>query len=72
MAALNASPESFYAGSVRQGELEIAAWARQAEADGAATLKINGADHYMFGSSFPVFYSWMSQGREFRNPQTLP
>lgn len=30
-----------------------------------AALKINGADHYMFGSSFPVFYSWMSQGVEF-------
>lgn len=32
-----------------------------------AALKINGADHYMFGSSFPVFYSWMSQGVEFIN-----
>lgn len=30
-----------------------------------AALKINGADHYMFGSSFPVFRSWMSQGVEF-------
>jgi predicted TIM-barrel fold metal-dependent hydrolase len=30
-----------------------------------AALKINGADHYMFGSSFPVFYSWMSQGVDF-------
>ncbi|WP_297081235.1 amidohydrolase family protein [uncultured Demequina sp.] len=30
-----------------------------------AALRINGADHYMFGSSFPVFYSWMSQGVEF-------
>lgn len=30
-----------------------------------AAIKINGADHYMFGSSFPVFYSWMSQGVEF-------
>ncbi|MFD7811530.1 amidohydrolase family protein [Streptomyces sp. NPDC059785] len=28
-------------------------------------LKVNGADHYMFGSSFPVFYGWMSQGVEF-------
>lgn len=30
-----------------------------------AALQINGADHYLFGSSFPVFYSWMSQGVEF-------
>jgi predicted TIM-barrel fold metal-dependent hydrolase len=30
-----------------------------------AALKINGADHYMFGSSFPVFYGWMSQGVDF-------
>lgn len=30
-----------------------------------AALRINGADHYMFGSSFPVFYGWMSQGVEF-------
>jgi predicted TIM-barrel fold metal-dependent hydrolase len=28
-------------------------------------LKVNGADHYLFGSSFPVFYSWMGQGVEF-------
>ncbi|MFG1928786.1 amidohydrolase family protein [Cryptosporangium sp. NPDC048952] len=28
-------------------------------------IKVNGADHYMFGSSFPVFYGWMSQGVEF-------
>ena len=32
-----------------------------------AALKINGADHYLFGSSFPVFYSWMGQGVEFVN-----
>jgi uncharacterized protein len=32
-------------------------------------LKVNGADHYMFGSSFPVFYGWMSQGVEFMNNQ---
>jgi len=32
-----------------------------------AALQINGADHYLFGSSFPVFYSWMSQGVEFMN-----
>ncbi|MGC3955246.1 MAG: amidohydrolase family protein [Propionicimonas sp.] len=30
-----------------------------------AALKVNGADHYLFGSSFPVFYGWMSQGVEF-------
>ncbi|UUT34769.1 amidohydrolase family protein [Microbacterium elymi] len=30
-----------------------------------AALEINGADHYMFGSSFPVFKSWMSQGVDF-------
>ncbi|MEP9382350.1 amidohydrolase family protein [Nocardioides sp. KR10-350] len=28
-------------------------------------IKVGGADHYMFGSSFPVFYGWMSQGVEF-------
>ena len=28
-------------------------------------IKVNGADHYMFGSSFPVFYGWMSQGVDF-------
>ena len=28
-------------------------------------IKVNGADHFMFGSSFPVFYGWMSQGVEF-------
>ncbi|HWJ84904.1 MAG TPA: amidohydrolase family protein, partial [Cellulomonas sp.] len=30
-----------------------------------AAIKINGADHYLFGSSFPVFYGWMSQGVSF-------
>ncbi|MFJ3383184.1 MULTISPECIES: amidohydrolase family protein [unclassified Curtobacterium] len=30
-----------------------------------AALEINGADHFMFGSSFPVFYGWMSQGVDF-------
>lgn len=34
-----------------------------------AALKISGADHYMFGSSFPVFRSWMSQGVDFVNNQ---
>lgn len=34
-----------------------------------AALSINGADHYMFGSSFPVFYSWMSQGVDFLQNQ---
>jgi len=28
-------------------------------------LRVNGADHFMFGSSFPVFYSWMGQGVSF-------
>ena len=28
-------------------------------------LKVNGADHFLFGSSFPVFYGWMSQGVDF-------
>lgn len=32
-----------------------------------AALKVNGADHYLFGSSFPVFYGWMSQGVDFVN-----
>jgi len=30
-----------------------------------AALQVSGADHYLFGSSFPVFYSWMGQGVEF-------
>ncbi|WP_402463893.1 amidohydrolase family protein [Isoptericola aurantiacus] len=30
-----------------------------------AAIKIGGADHHLFGSSFPVFYSWMGQGVEF-------
>ena len=34
-----------------------------------AALKINGADHFMFGSSFPVFYGWMSQGVQFMKNQ---
>jgi hypothetical protein len=28
-------------------------------------LRVNGSDHYLFGSSFPVFYGWMSQGVDF-------
>jgi predicted TIM-barrel fold metal-dependent hydrolase len=32
-------------------------------------IKVNGADHFMFGSSFPVFYSWMGQGVEFMKNQ---
>lgn len=28
-------------------------------------IKVCGADHILFGSSFPVFYGWMSQGVEF-------
>ena len=30
-------------------------------------VKVCGADHLFFGSSFPVFYGWMSQGIEFIN-----
>jgi len=30
-----------------------------------AAVEVSGADHLLFGSSFPVFYSWMSQGVEF-------
>ncbi|MCV2394336.1 amidohydrolase [Actinotalea sp. M2MS4P-6] len=30
-----------------------------------AAVGVGGADHYLFGSSFPVFYGWMSQGVEF-------
>jgi predicted TIM-barrel fold metal-dependent hydrolase len=30
-------------------------------------LKVSGVDHYLFGSSFPVFYGWMKQGIEFIN-----
>jgi predicted TIM-barrel fold metal-dependent hydrolase len=32
-----------------------------------AAVKISGADHLLFGSSFPVFYGWMKQGVEFVN-----
>ena len=28
-------------------------------------VKVCGADHLLFGSSFPVFYNWQSQGVEF-------
>lgn len=28
-------------------------------------IKVGGADHYLFGSSFPVFYGWMGQGVSF-------
>jgi len=30
-------------------------------------IKVCGADHILFGSSFPVFYNWMSEGVEFVN-----
>jgi len=30
-------------------------------------IGVCGADHYMFGSSFPVFYGWMGQGVDFMN-----
>jgi len=28
-------------------------------------IKVCGADHVLFGTSFPVFYNWMSEGVEF-------
>jgi len=28
-------------------------------------IKVCGADHVLFGTSFPVFYGWMSEGVEF-------
>ena len=28
-------------------------------------IKVCGADHLLFGSSFPVFYNWQAQGVEF-------
>jgi len=28
-------------------------------------IKVSGADHVLFGTSFPVFYNWMSEGVEF-------
>lgn len=28
-------------------------------------IKVCGADHVLFGSSFPVFYNWMAQGVDF-------
>jgi len=28
-------------------------------------IKVFGADHVLFSSSFPVFYNWMSDGVEF-------
>jgi predicted TIM-barrel fold metal-dependent hydrolase len=30
-------------------------------------VKVCGADHILFGTSFPVFYNWMSEGVEFMN-----
>jgi predicted TIM-barrel fold metal-dependent hydrolase len=30
-----------------------------------AAVKVSGADHMLFGSSFPVFSGWMKQGVEF-------
>jgi predicted TIM-barrel fold metal-dependent hydrolase len=28
-------------------------------------IKVSGADHILFGTSFPVFYNWMNEGVEF-------
>lgn len=30
-----------------------------------AAIKVHGADHMLFGTSFPVFYGWMSEGVKF-------
>jgi predicted TIM-barrel fold metal-dependent hydrolase len=30
-------------------------------------IKVSGADHYLFGSSYPVFLSWMKQSVDFVN-----
>ncbi len=32
-----------------------------------SAIEICGADHMLFGSSFPVFYNWMSDGVKFMN-----
>jgi predicted TIM-barrel fold metal-dependent hydrolase len=37
-----------------------------------AAVKISGADHLLFGSSFPVFYGWMKQGVDFVNELDVP
>ena len=42
MGIINASPESFYKGSVRTGEQEIAATAKQMQQDGAHIIDIGG------------------------------
>ncbi|MDR3288029.1 MAG: amidohydrolase [Peptococcaceae bacterium] len=39
-----------------------ASWGK---AEVECAIKVCGADHILFGSSFPVFYGWMSQGVEF-------
>lgn len=39
-----------------------ASWGK---AEVECAIKVCGADHLLFGSSFPVFYGWMSQGVEF-------
>ena len=28
-------------------------------------IEVSGADHILFGTSFPVFYNWMNEGVEF-------
>src|SRR5215213_3164603 len=42
MGIINTSPESFYKGSVKTGEQEIAATARQMQEDGAHMIDIGG------------------------------
>ena len=39
-----------------------ASWGK---AEVECAIKVCGADHVLFGSSFPVFYGWMSEGVEF-------
>jgi predicted TIM-barrel fold metal-dependent hydrolase len=39
-----------------------ASWGK-AQVEGA--IEVSGADHILFGTSFPVFYNWMSDGVEF-------
>lgn len=41
-----------------------ASWGK---AEVECAIKVCGADHVLFGSSFPVFYGWMSAGVEFVN-----
>lgn len=35
-------------------------------------IKVSGADHLMFGTTFPVFYNWMSESVEFMKELDIP